>query len=192
MSGNARRHGGSLRFATARDTRAGAYETSRGHHARHARSRSPSTRGASLSRHAGSAGARRRGRGRRHRVRHGTGPGVGAASSSRSCRSTGRRARGEAHRRPRNELYRQRAALREERRTGAEGGGRYCGAMPLRPSLAAGVGQVSAARERRGKSRAPQGRVPGNAWGARAHGKCTQRRDRLRASHGDGKGEKVG
>ncbi len=38
------------------------------------------------------------------------------------------------------------------------------------------------------KVRAPQGRVPGNAWGARAYGKCN-RKDTAFAS--EGKGEKV-
>ena len=38
--------------------------------------------------------------------------------------------------------------------------------------IAYGVGQAVAVSMARRKVRAPQGKVPGNAWGARAHGKC--------------------
>ena len=40
------------------------------------------------------------------------------------------------------------------------------------------------------KVRAPQGRVPGNAWGARAHGKC-HRKYTARDLRIPGKGEMV-
>ena len=40
------------------------------------------------------------------------------------------------------------------------------------------------------KVRAPQGRVPGNAWGARAHGKC-HRKYTARRREAPGKGEMV-
>src|SRR6202040_822266 len=40
------------------------------------------------------------------------------------------------------------------------------------------------------KVRAPADRVPGNAWGARAHGKCN-REQTAQVPHGTGKGETV-
>ena len=54
----------------------------------------------------------------------------------------------------------------------------------------AGVGQaVAVIVEWRRKVRAPQGRVPGNAWGAQAYGKC-HRKDTANGL-GQGKGEMV-
>ncbi len=42
------------------------------------------------------------------------------------------------------------------------------------------------------KVRAPQGKVPGNAWGARAHGKCNRKQTAEALQQcGDGKGERV-
>src|SRR5690606_8423275 len=54
------------------------------------------------------------------------------------------------------------------------------GQSPRLPSLAPGR-----------KVRAPQGRVPGNAWAARADGKCNREQTADGPSRGSGKGETV-
>ncbi len=51
-----------------------------------------------------------------------------------------------------------------------DGGAQSAGAI-----LRAGVGQATAAGISQRKVRAPQSKVPGNAWGARAHGKCNRK-----------------
>ena len=57
--------------------------------------------------------------------------------------------------------------------------------------IAPGVGQtVAAIFWSWRKVRAPQDRVPGNAWEARAYGKC-HRKHTAKALQGAGKGEKV-
>jgi len=55
-----------------------------------------------------------------------------------------------------------------------------------------GVGQaVAVCASTWRKVRAPQGTVPGNAWGARAHGKCNRKIPPKRRTSGAGKGEMV-
>ena len=56
----------------------------------------------------------------------------------------------------------------------------------------AGVGQtVAVCASTWRKVRAPQGKVPGNAWGARAHGKCNRKIPPKCRASGAGKGEMV-
>src|SRR3546814_4352601 len=55
-----------------------------------------------------------------------------------------------------------------------------------------GVGQAVASSERvPRKVRAPQGTVPGNAWAARADGKCNRKQTAERSFGARGKGEMV-
>ncbi len=59
--------------------------------------------------------------------------------------------------------------------------------------LCAGVSQAIARSLIGRKVRAPKGRVPGNAWGARAYGKCNRKYTALVRcfAAGRGKGEMV-
>ena len=60
------------------------------------------------------------------------------------------------------------------------------------PPSAPGVGQTIAALECVEESPGSMGKVPGNAWGARAHGKCNRKQTACLTFAGEvGKGEMV-
>ena len=90
------------------------------------------------------------------------------------------------------------AGLRCERhrRIGSKPAGITLRPTPKPPTLRAGVGWTAAAMLLLAgvwgrKVRAPQGRVPGNAWAARADGKCNREQTAERPARVRGKGETV-